>query len=52
MITNSSTGTTNNYVFGAGNTVIVALTASNAYGIYFGNHDTTGSITATLTGTY
>lgn len=52
VITNNSSGASNTYAFGTGTTISAQLNAGNSYGIYFGNHDASGTITATLTGTY
>jgi hypothetical protein len=52
LVTNTSSGVSNNYIFGTGTAVSAPLTANNSYSIYFGNHDSSGLITATLTGIY
>lgn len=52
LIINNSSGGSNTYAFGMGTTVSVPLNAGVNYGIYFGNHDTSGTVTVTLTGIY
>jgi len=52
MVNNSTSGALTSYTFGTGTTVTASLTAGNSYSIYFGNRDASGTITATLTGTY
>jgi septal ring factor EnvC (AmiA/AmiB activator) len=51
-IVNDDLGTSNTYNFGKGTTVYVQLSNSYHYSIYFGNHDVSGTITATLSGMY
>jgi uncharacterized protein YlxW (UPF0749 family) len=52
MIVNSGTGGSTTYPFGTGTTVTAGLTVGYNYSIYFGNFDSSGTITASLTGTY
>jgi prefoldin subunit 5 len=52
MVNNNTSGTSKTYAFGTGKTVTAPLTAGNSYSVYFGNHDSSGTVTATLTGTY
>ncbi len=47
-VTNTTTGASNPYTFGTGTTISAPLIAGNNYSIYFGNHDSVGTITATL----
>jgi chaperonin cofactor prefoldin len=52
LIVNNDAGTSSTYAFGTGTTIYVQLVNSDDYSIYFGNRDTSGIITATLSGTY
>ncbi len=49
---NNSLGTYTDYAFGTGTTVTSVVTAGYSYSIMFGNTNTSGTFTATLTGTY
>ena len=51
-VTNNTTGFTTYYVFGTGNNVNVTVNAGQRYTLYFGNSDTLGTITATLSAIY
>jgi len=51
-VTNNTTSVTNFYVFATGTVVNVMVTAGYNYSIYFGNSDTAGTITATLSAVY
>jgi uncharacterized protein YlxW (UPF0749 family) len=52
LLVNSTTGGSATYPFGTGTTIMAGLTSGYSYGIYFGNYDSSGTITASLTGTY
>jgi peptidoglycan hydrolase CwlO-like protein len=52
LVVNNDTVTSTTYGFGRGTTVYIPLEGSHDYSIYFGNHDLTGMITATISGTY
>ncbi|MFC1910777.1 hypothetical protein ACFLXC_05810 [Chloroflexota bacterium] len=49
---NNTLGTYNNYTFGTGTTVTAPVSAGYSYSIIFGNTNSSGTITATLTATY
>jgi len=51
-VTNNSLNSTTTYAFATGTVVTAQLTAGYNYTLYFGNTDTTGTITATLSGFY
>jgi hypothetical protein len=52
LVVNTKPNTSTIYNFGKGIENKIPLISGNTYLIYFGNHDTSGTITATLTGTY
>jgi septal ring factor EnvC (AmiA/AmiB activator) len=51
-IVNNSTGSSNSFSFGTGTTIYTPLSGGVSYTIYFGNTDSSGTITANLLGTY
>jgi hypothetical protein len=51
-VTNNSLNSTTTYTFTSGNMATVPLTTGYNYTLYFGNTNTSGTITATLTGSY
>jgi trimeric autotransporter adhesin len=51
-VNNLSLGTFNVYLFGTGTTISFPVQGGYSYAILFGNSDATGTITATITGTF
>ena len=51
-VTNNNTSAFTIYAFGTGTTITAPVTAGYSYSIRFGNSDASGTITATLSGTY
>jgi septal ring factor EnvC (AmiA/AmiB activator) len=52
LIVNEDADTSATFAFGRGTTVYIPLEGGPDYSIYFGNHDLSGTITASLSGTY
>ena len=52
IVKSNTTGDSTTYAFGVGTTVTAPLSAAHSYSIIFGNQDSYGTITATLTGLY
>jgi peptidoglycan hydrolase CwlO-like protein len=51
-ITNNNTSAYGDYPFGTGGTITASVTAGYSYSIRFGNSEASGTISATLNGTY